>query len=184
MSGRPGAPSGSRLGVIVHGHRDGNAVGGRPWISLECMARLRAAERAVERYGAQDVLFCGAGVAGFPSEARQMARAWRGPCARLWLDEQSADTAENALQALRWMGMIQAVRLLVVSSWWHFRLVAYYRPFRSHGVSVRHVSTRRCDRVLRHLAHELRYAPRARSARHRLDGESLAASPRPFPSRA
>jgi uncharacterized SAM-binding protein YcdF (DUF218 family) len=117
-----------RLGVIVHGHRDGNAIGARRWISQECLARLRAAERATDRHGATDVLLCGAGVPGFPSEARQMALAWHGPQARLWLDEDSTDTAENAQRALQWTGMIDATRLLVVSSWWHVRLAAYYRP--------------------------------------------------------
>jgi hypothetical protein len=60
----------------VHGHRDGNAVGGRPWISEECAARVRAAECAARRQAVADVLLCGAGAPGFPSEALQMARAW------------------------------------------------------------------------------------------------------------
>jgi len=150
-----------RLGIVVHGHRDGNAVAQRPRISAECLARVRAAERATDRFTPTDVLLCGAGAPGFPSEARQMADAWLEPRARIWLDEDSVDSAQNAQRALQWAEIIGATQLLVVSSWWHLRLPAYYRPFRSRGVAVRHARTRRLDRVVRHVAHELRYLPRA-----------------------
>jgi hypothetical protein len=149
------------MGMVVHGHRDGNATGGRAWISKECLARVRAAEAAAARYQVADVLLCGAGADGFPSEARQMARAWAGPSTRLWLDEESVDTAENAQQALTWARCLGVSKLLVVSSWWHARLVVYYMPFREVGISVRHVRSRRCERILSHLGHELRYLPRA-----------------------
>jgi uncharacterized SAM-binding protein YcdF (DUF218 family) len=171
------APAAFGVGVVVHGHRDGNAVGGRPWISSECLARLRAAERAAARHAATDVLLCGAGVLGFASEARQMACAWRGPRVRLWLDQDSADSAENARQALRWTRTTGVTRLVVVSSWWHVRLRVYYRPFRALGVSVRHVGARRRDRVLRHLAHELRYMPRALMSRDAVVGEPVGDAP-------
>jgi uncharacterized SAM-binding protein YcdF (DUF218 family) len=154
-------PGTTEVAVIVHGHRDGNAVGGRPWISEECLARLRVAERAAEHPRVRDVLLCGAGASDHPSEALQMARAWRGPAVRLWLDEDSTDSAENAQRALTWMESLGTRHLLVVSSWWHLRLALYYRPFKAMGFVVHHATTHRCDRALSHLAHELRYLPRA-----------------------
>jgi uncharacterized SAM-binding protein YcdF (DUF218 family) len=161
-------PGAIELAVIVHGHRDGNAVGGHPWISEECLARLRVAERAAADPRVSDVLLCGAGASGHPSVALQMADAWRGPAVRLWLDEHSTDTAENARRALTWMESIRTRNVLVVSSWWHLRLRLYYRPFKAMGFVVHHATTHGCDRVLSHLAHELRYLPRALRASHRL----------------
>jgi uncharacterized SAM-binding protein YcdF (DUF218 family) len=180
MRSRGRRPKASRLGVVVHGHRDGNAVGGRQWISTECLARLRAAERAAERRGASDVLFCGAGAPGHPSEARQMAAAWRGPRVRLWLDEDSADTAENAQRVLQWTRRIDATQLIVASSWWHVRLTVYYRPFGRLGIAVRQARTRRCDQLVHHLAHELRYLPRALRCGHGLDHDAPGPGPVPY----
>jgi uncharacterized SAM-binding protein YcdF (DUF218 family) len=146
--------------LIVHGHRDGNAVGGRPEISEECVARVRAAERAATACGSRHVLFCGAGADGHPSEAAQMARIWHGPPLELQLDERSSDSAENAHEAATWARALGARELVVVSSWWHLRLRLYYRGPALRGVAVRHVVAWRCDRIARHLWHELRYLPR------------------------
>lgn len=146
--------------VVVHGHRDGNAVGGQTGISSECLARVRAAEHAVRTYRSELVLFCGAGTPSHPSEARQMAAIWTGPPVRGFLDECSADTAENAREARDWFHALGASALIVVSSWWHLRLRGYYGGRTFRDIPVHHVATRRCDRILGHLAHELRYAPR------------------------
>jgi uncharacterized SAM-binding protein YcdF (DUF218 family) len=176
----PARCASERSALVVHGHRDGNAPAGRPSISEECVARLRAAERAARRHKVADVLLCGAGAPGFPSEARQMAMRWRGPHATLWLDEDSTDTAENAMRALQWSATIGARHLLVVSSWWHVRLWIYYRPFRSLGLVVHQVRARRCDDVFGHLAHELRYLPEAIGKRRGLHGDLAGSGPIPY----
>jgi uncharacterized SAM-binding protein YcdF (DUF218 family) len=147
--------------VVVHGHREGNAAGGMPWISDECLARVRAAERAATRYRATRVLFCGAGEKGFPSEAAQMSQAWRGPRVRHFLDERSKTTAQNAEEALRWATQLGVTRLIVVSSWWHVRLSIYYRPFARVGIAVQRTRSWRCRRIVTYLQHELRYLPEA-----------------------
>ena len=157
----------SRTLVIVHGHREGNAPGGRREISRECLARVRAAERAARRHEADVVLFCGAGAPGHPSEARQMADEWQGPEIEVRLDERSEDTAQNAVEALAWARALRATRLIVVSSWWHLRLLLYYRGRRFGHLEVRYARTRRLHRIVRHLWHELRYAPAALRALER-----------------
>jgi uncharacterized SAM-binding protein YcdF (DUF218 family) len=161
MIARANGGPGRRPLVVVHGHREGNAVGGQRWISDECVARVRAAERAARRFRSELVLFCGAGALGGPSEARQMESIWESPTVRTFLDEHSTDTAENAREAREWFDRLSASGLVVVSSWWHVRLRAYYAGSAFAGIAVRHVVTRRCDRVVARLAHELRYAPRA-----------------------
>jgi uncharacterized SAM-binding protein YcdF (DUF218 family) len=154
------ASGGGRL-LVVHGHRDGNAIGGEPAISEECLARVRVAEKVARRFGCRFVLLCGAGAVGHPSEARQMAATWRGPDLPLFLDERSSDTAENVREALAWIDVLGADELVVVSSWWHVRLRAYYAACRLRGIPVRYAWTRRCRRVASHLVHEVRYAPGA-----------------------
>jgi hypothetical protein len=157
---------GDRPLLVVHGHREGNAVGGEPGISRECMARVRAAERAARRARCAFVLFCGAGAPGEPSEAHQMAAIWRGPPVWALLDERSTDSAENADEALIWRDAVGASSLLIVSSWWHLRLALYYRAPRFDGIPVGHVRTRRVGgTVAGHLGHELRYAGLAWRAR-------------------
>jgi DUF218 domain-containing protein len=154
--------------LVVHGHRPGNAVGGHPWISPECIARVRAAERAARRHGVERVLLSGSGADGFPSEARQMARAWALDDISPTLDEASTDSAENARSALRWAKEIEARELLVVSSWWHLRLLVYYRGRERTPLGVRHVRAWRCDGVVTHILHEIRYFPRAIGATERI----------------
>lgn len=162
-----GRAAGQRPLIVVHGHRDGNAVGGKCKISDECVARVRIAETATRRFRSELVLFCGAGVADHESEARQMAAVWRGPPVRALLDERSEDSAQNVQEALAWAHALGATELVVVSSWWHLRLRLYYARVHRE-IPVRHLSTRRCKRILAHLAHELRYGPRAmRSLVHR-----------------
>lgn len=153
--------SGAKSVLVVHGHRDGNAVGDQPWISAECRARVRVAEAAANRYGISDVLFSGSGKSGYPSEARQMAEDWSCGIVRIALDEQSADSAENAAAAISWARAIGATELVVVSSWWHFRLSVYYWSLQLHAPQIHYARTRRLDRVTSHLLHELRYLPRA-----------------------
>jgi hypothetical protein len=147
--------------VVVHGHREGHAGGGRRRISSECHARVRAAECAVAKHRAAHVLFCGATEPGLPSEAAQMSRAWAGPPVFHWLDEISLDSAQNAQEAHRWARKLGVTRVIVVSSWWHIRLALYYRPLRDGGIAVRHAPAWRCHGIVRHLAHELRYLPEA-----------------------
>ena len=158
---RKGEPARSLL--VVHGHREGNAVGGRAEISREAVARVRLAERVASRDRIASVLFCGAGAPGRPSEARQMAACWRGPAIDVLLDERSTDSAENAAEALWWGRELGARELIVVSSWWHLRLPAYYLG--AAGIAVSHARCWRWDRPARRLAHELRYLPRVRRSR-------------------
>lgn len=150
-----------RIALVVHGHRDGNHTGGRFAISDECAWRVCAAERAATRCGVDDVLLSGAGAPGGTSEAAQMASIWSVPGPRLWLDEASVDSAQNAAAALRWVRYLGARELLVVSSWWHIRLYIYYGGPAFKHLQVRHVRSRRCSRALRHLSHEVRYLPQA-----------------------
>lgn len=159
--------------LVVHGHRDGNAVGGRGEISREAFARVRRAERVARRVGVRQVLFCGAGAPGHLSEARQMATRWRGPAVEILLDERSTDTAENAAEAVSFAHTLGARDLIVVSSWWHIRARAYYRGI--SGVNVRHASCWRWERPLRHLLHELRYLPRVRRCREAAASSAQAA---------
>lgn len=160
--------SAARPALVVHGHREGNAVGDRPWISAECRARLRVAETAALRHEIGQVLLSGSGKSGYPSEARQMAAAWNLRGVRVALDEESDDSAANAEAALSWAHAIGATQLVVVSSWWHLRLLIYYWSRQRGGLSVRYARTRRWDGVASHLLHELRYLPRAlRWASHR-----------------
>jgi uncharacterized SAM-binding protein YcdF (DUF218 family) len=148
---------------VVHGHREGNAVGGRVDISEEAIARVRRAERVARERRIERILFCGAGAPGHPSEARQMAALWRGPAIQILLDERSTDTAENAAEALWWARELGVPNLIVVSSWWHLRLPAYYRS--APGIKVSHARCWRWDQPLRRLRHELRYLPRVARSR-------------------
>lgn len=148
--------------LVVHGHRDGNAVGGQALISEECVSRVIRAQRLARERHLGGVLLCGCGTPGHPSEARQMAYLWRVPGVPVYLDERSTDSAENAWEALRWAGILGATELIVVSSWWHVRLMAFYRHRRFDSIRVRHVRTWRWRRVAGHLLHELRYLPRVR----------------------
>jgi len=163
--------------VVVHGHRDGNAIGGQARISDECVARVRAAEDMARRLRSELLLLCGAGAPGHPSEARQMAAIWQGPAIRAFLDERSADTAENAREARAWFDALEASELIVVSSWWHLRLRGYYGGRAFRHVPIHHIRTRRCDHVVDHLVHELRYAPRMWRIRN-ADAQADEARPR------
>ena len=153
--------TGAKSALVVHGHRDGNAVGDQPWISAECRARLRVAEATARRRRIEHVLLSGSGKRGYPSEARQMAEAWRCRHVTVSLDEQSSDSAENASAAISWAREICATELVVVSSWWHIRLFVYYLPHHRHALTIRYAWTRRWDSVISHLLHELQYLPRA-----------------------
>jgi uncharacterized SAM-binding protein YcdF (DUF218 family) len=151
--------SAKRRLLVVHGHRVGNAPGGRASISEECVVRVRRAERAARSESIDFVLFSGAGMAGHPSEALQMAMLWQGPRLRAYLDERSTDTAENVEQTLLWARKLGATDLLVVSSWWHLRLFGLYNRRRCCGVRVRHARAWRFDDVFGHLMRELRGLP-------------------------
>jgi len=158
LIGRRRRTSDVRPLVVVHGHRDGNAPGGRTQISRECLARVRAAERAARRHGSEAVLFCGAGAPGHASEAQQMARAWKGLDVRMLLDERSEDTAQNADEAIVWAREIGTTELILVSSWWHVRMLVYYGGRRFRGVTVRHakdapLSARRAPPLARAALH-------------------------------
>lgn len=148
-----------RVLLVVHGHRIGNADGGRSRISQECIARIRRAERVVRDARVDIVLFSGAGSPGHPSEARQMADLWEGPPLPSCLDELSRDTAENVEQTLLWAQKLGATELVVVSSWWHFRLYGYYSAARIRGLVVRHARSWRWDGIVGHLWRELRGVP-------------------------
>jgi len=169
--------AGRRTLIVVHGHRDGNAVGGEHEISAECIARVRTAETAARRLCSDLVLFCGAGAAHHASEARQMATAWRGPRIRAFLDERSTDSAENAQEAMSWAIGLGATDIAVVSSWWHLRLRLYYARVRRQ-LPVRHLSAPGRRQVLTHLAHELRYGPRAVRSLFERPRPTLTSAPR------
>jgi len=178
-------PNSSRTGVtnrrvllVVHGHRIGNADGGQSRISQECVARIRRAERAAHSLHIDFVLFSGAGAPGHASEARQMAELWKGPPLPIYLDERSRDTAENVEQTLLWARQLGASELLVVSSWWHLRLFAYYSGSRIGGLTVRHARSWRWDGVVGHLWRELRGVPDLWRQRA-LTGPIAALAPKP-----
>jgi uncharacterized SAM-binding protein YcdF (DUF218 family) len=155
-------PDGTRCPrlIVVHGHREGGAAAGRGLISLECVARVRRAERLARLDERGAALFCGAGAPGHPSEARQMAAHWRGRTVRKLLDEHSRDTPGNVNEAIRWAQTLGCDSLVVVSSWWHLRLRLYYRRRCPRDIAVRHARSWRCRRLVQRLANELRYLPR------------------------
>ena len=102
--------------LVVHGHRDRD-----PGISRECVRRVRAAERYAIHNPVSLVVFSGAGMDGWPSEAKQMAerfRLKRIPCV---LEECSTSTWGNAMWTLALLGQwrVDTTELVVVSSWWH-----------------------------------------------------------------
>jgi len=120
-AGNPRARTGGRdvRVVIVHGHRDR----GRPRISSECRRRVRRAERV----DAEIVIFSGAGVRGLPSEAEQMADAYRGQ-AHVVLEEEARDTADNAAFGALLASRYRATSVVLVTSYWHVpRLWLHWR---------------------------------------------------------
>ena len=104
--------------VVVHGHRDAY-----PEITEECLKRVARAERLVQSERVKLLVFSGAGRNElWPSEARQMARAYRGPVVPFVLEECSRTTLENAawtLQLLSTWG-VDLSDIAVISSWWHW----------------------------------------------------------------
>lgn len=157
--------------LVVPGHRDGGHAGGEHLITKQCLLRVRAAERlAARRPGIVAVVFAGAGAPGHPSEARQMADAWRGPEVPLICEEDSVDTAYNAACALLVAQALRATHVTVVSSCWHLRLPLYYLPYRRHGIKIGFWGAIDLEGLGARLAHELRYTklvPRARREAYR-----------------
>jgi uncharacterized SAM-binding protein YcdF (DUF218 family) len=88
-----------------------------------------------------------------------MADIWQGPPIRACLDELSVDTVGNVDETLRWARKLGATELLVVSSWWHVRLLALYSRRPSPRLLVRHERLWRWHGVPGHLVRELRGLP-------------------------
>ncbi|HTI33373.1 MAG TPA: YdcF family protein [Miltoncostaea sp.] len=108
-----------------------------------CAARVA---RAGELATADDVVLLSgwARTRGAVSEAELMRRAWRGPAARVLLDDGARHTAENAVHAARLAREVGAGEVLVVTSRWHApRAAAFFRWYlRDSGVAVRVASVR------------------------------------------
>jgi hypothetical protein len=151
--------------MIIHGHRDGNAIGGRADISDECVGRVRCAEKMARRHRVSHVIFCGVGAPGALSEAEQMAQIWQGPQVEKIIEDQSIDTAWNASCALPLVQKIGADEVMVVSSCWHIRLPLYYRPYRHFEIKCRFRGCVRRGNYLAFLIHEVKYMRIIPSAR-------------------
>lgn len=108
-----------------------------------CAARVR---RAAELARADDVVLLSgwARTRGARSEAELMRREWRGPAARILLDDGARHTAENAVHAARAARELGAAEVLVVTSRWHApRAALFFRWYlRGTGVDVRVASVR------------------------------------------
>ena len=108
-----------------------------------CAARVA---RAGELATADDVVVLSgwARTRGGDSEAELMRRAWRGPAARVLLDDGARHTAENAAHAAGLARDLGAGEVLVVTSRWHApRAAAFFRWYlRGSGVGVRVASVR------------------------------------------
>jgi uncharacterized SAM-binding protein YcdF (DUF218 family) len=108
-----------------------------------CAARVeRAGELATADYVV--VVSGWARARGSVSEAELMRRAWRGPAARVLLDDGARHTAENAAHAAGLACDLGAGEILVVTSRWHApRAAAFFRWYlRGSGVGVRVASAR------------------------------------------
>jgi uncharacterized SAM-binding protein YcdF (DUF218 family) len=75
---------------------------------------------------------------GRRSEAELMHRVWRGPAARVLLDDGARHTAENAVHVARLARDLDAAEVLVVTSRWHApRAALLFRWYlRGSGVGV------------------------------------------------
>ena len=127
MSGR------RRRVVVVLGYSDG----GRGVLHPVCAARLaRAAEISTD----EDVVVLSgwARVAGTPSEAELMARAWSGRAAALVVDPVARTTVGNAANALDDVRRVDAREVVVVTSHWHAprARAAFRRVLRASGARV------------------------------------------------
>lgn len=157
--------------VVVLGHHDGS-VAGHP-ITATCLRRVRLAEAVAADPDVRAVIMSGwSSDPAWPSEARQMKAAWRGPAKAVLLEERSTITAENAARCLPLVLAMPGIhRVTVVTSSWHVRARWFFRHYRVHGieVEVRHAPSPPGE-WRRHLLKEIRglaAVPRqARAAYH------------------
>jgi uncharacterized SAM-binding protein YcdF (DUF218 family) len=111
-------------------------------LSAVCRAAVRRAEALAERQRPGAVIFTGWSSTGGPSEADQMAEAWRGrrdvPLIR---EPQAVNTAENAVRSLALVRELPGASVVeVVCSIRHFPRVRFLftRLYRRHGLAPRY----------------------------------------------
>ena len=144
--------------VVVLGHRE-PGLSREHRASAESFARLALGAQVAAERDARAVVLTGYTSTGGLSEAEQMAVEWRAR-APLLLEVAGRDTAENATRSLPLLLALGGIRhVTVVTSLWHYRVVAYFWPYRRYGLRVRFRGTRAGDWG-RMLANEARLTPR------------------------
>ena len=177
---------GARGGVIVVLGYDEIGADGSHRISAICRAGVRRAEALAARARPSAVVFTGWSSNGGPSEAEQMAAAWRGRGdVPLVLEPLAVNTAENAVRSLQIVSRIdEAAEVIVVCSIRHalrapFFFDALYRR-RGYRVGYRYVLRPAPSlRLWRAELSSITRMVRDRRAAERLLGDGLAAAPQP-----
>ena len=139
----PGAPgSAPDRVIVVLGYHEIEPDGSHG-ISEICRAGVRRAELLAAQERTRAVIFTGWSSDGGPTEADQMAEAWRGrDDVELIREPRAANTAENAVRSLELLREIDgASEAIVVCSVRHRPRVRFFfdRLFRAHGYRVRYV---------------------------------------------
>jgi uncharacterized SAM-binding protein YcdF (DUF218 family) len=125
--------------LVVLGYHEFGADGSHG-ISDICRAGVRRAEALADQLKPRAVVFTGWSSTGGPSEAEQMADAWRGrDDVQLICESHAVNTAENAVRTLEVLrGLDGPFDVIVVCSIRHFPRARYlFTPlFRRHGHRV------------------------------------------------
>jgi uncharacterized SAM-binding protein YcdF (DUF218 family) len=125
--------------IVVLGYRDIGADGSHG-ITTICRAGVRRAESLALDVRTRAVLFTGWSVDGGPTEADQMAAAWKGRRDIALIREPTAtNTAENAVRSLQLVRELEGVsEVYVVCSIHHLFRVRFFfgELFRQHGYAV------------------------------------------------
>ena len=126
------------LAVVVPGN-GALAADGTWQITPRCRRLVAEAELLARELSPAAVVFSGWSPSGSPSEAIQMARAWRGPSVELVVEPTARTTVENAsrtLPLLRERGVDRTVVVVAASHVVRARL--FFEPlYRSRGISPR-----------------------------------------------
>jgi uncharacterized SAM-binding protein YcdF (DUF218 family) len=125
--------------IVVLGYHELGADGSHG-ISAICRAGVRRAEALADQLNPRAVVFTGWSSTGGPSEAEQMADAWRGrDDVQLIRESHAVNTAENAVRTIEVLrGLDGPFDVVVVCSIRHFPRARYlFTPlFRRHGHRV------------------------------------------------
>jgi DUF218 domain len=129
-----------RVIVVLGYHQIGDD--GSHGLSPVCRAAVRRAEVLADRLHPRAVIFTGWSSTGGPTEADQMAEAWRGRSdVPLIREPEAVNTAENAVRSLALVRTLEGAAVVdVVCSIRHFPRVRYLfsRPYRLHGIALRY----------------------------------------------